>query len=134
MKILLDTHILIWAMLDRPNLSSKARELILQNRYALYYSMVSIWEIAIKHRLHPESIGSSGTSVMKLCQEAKIKSLSLTNQHIAAFEHLQRHESAPPHKDPFDQMLIAQAAAEDIIFLTHDKTLQFYEGVNIELV
>lgn len=134
MNILLDTHILLWAMLDRPVLSAKAREIIAQNRHQLHYSIVSIWEIAIKHRLHPENILSSGQDVVKLCREANLRALPLKNEHIAAFESLFRQKAAPSHKDPFDQLLISQAKAENMVFLTHDKTLQYYDYVNIRLV
>lgn len=134
MKILLDTHILLWAMMDRPALSPKSREIIAENRKNLCYSIVSIWEIAIKHRLHPENLLSSGTDVVKLCKEANLRSLSLTNEHIAAFEKLTRANNAPSHKDPFDQILISQAIAENMVFLTHDKTLQHYDSADIMVV
>ena len=134
MNILLDTHILLWAMMDRPTLSPNAREIITENRNSLYYSIVSIWEIAIKHKLHPDNLLSSGADVVKVCQEANLRSLSLANEHIATFEKLTRQEDAPGHKDPFDQILISQAIAEKMIFLTHDKTLQYYVGANIKIV
>ena len=134
MKILLDTHILLWTMLDRPLLSTKARDIISQNNDSCYYSLVSIWEIAIKHRLHPENLLSSGEDVMELCRETNIHSLSLNHEHIIAFESLRRREDAPQHKDPFDQILISQAKAENMVFLTHDRTLQYYDDVDVRIV
>lgn len=134
MNILLDTHILIWSMLDSCSLSAKARNIIVQNRYTLYYSIVSIWEIAIKHKLHPENLLSSGQDVVNLCQEANVRLLPLKTGHIAAFENLSRHGDATSHKDPFDQIIISQAIAENMVFMTHDKTLQYYCDVNILLV
>ena len=134
MKILLDTHILLWALMDRPILSALARKIIAENRNDLCYSIVSVWEIAIKHKLHPENLLSSGEEVAKLCQEANLRSISLTNEHISAFEKLVRREDAPSHKDPFDQILISQAIAENMVFLTHDKTLQYYIGADIRIV
>ena len=104
-------------MLDRPVLSAQAREIIAQNRHLLCYSIVSIWEIAIKHRLHPENILSSGQDVVKLCREANLRALPLKNEHIAAFESLSRQKDASSHKDPFDQILISQAKAEDVFTL-----------------
>ena len=58
----------------------------------------------------------------------------MKNEHIAAFESLSRQKDASSHKDPFDQILISQAKAEDMVFLTHDKTLQYYDYVNIRIV
>ncbi len=134
MNILLDTHILLWAMLDSSSLSAKAREIILQNYHLLHYSVVSVWEIAIKHKLHPENLLSSGQDVVNLCHEANLRSLPLKSEHIVAFENLSRNDDAPSHKDPFDQILISQAIAEKMIFVTHDKTLRYYSDVNIQLV
>lgn len=53
MKILLDTHMLLWALTDDPKLPQKAREIIEQDENDIYYSMISLWEIELKHLLHP---------------------------------------------------------------------------------
>ena len=60
MKLLLDTHILIWALNDDPRLPKKARELLLKPENSIYYSVVSIWEVAIKHAIHPENVTFTG--------------------------------------------------------------------------
>lgn len=117
-----------------PELSDKARKIIINRRNQLFYSTVSVWEIAIKHRLHPQSIPCSGVQFIGLCDEADMDCLPLSNAHIIALEGLARQVGAPPHKDPFDQILISQAISEDMVFLTHDKMLQYYTGVNIEMV
>lgn len=67
MKILLDTHIAIWAVLDSEELSDVARELILEERNEIYYSAASIWEITIKHMAHPETFLYSGIHLEKGC-------------------------------------------------------------------
>ena len=127
MNLLLDTHILIWALNDDPRLSKKAKEMILDRNNTVYYSAVSVWEIAIKHANHPENVAFCGNELAAFCEQAGFVPLELGVVHIEALETLIRADGAPPHHDPFDRMLIAQAKAENIAFLTHDAMLPFYQ-------
>ena len=71
MKYLLDTHILLWFLTGNcDNLSENCQKVLLDETNYLYFSKVSIWEIAIKHKLHPDNLLSSGADVVKVCQEA----------------------------------------------------------------
>ena len=70
MNLLLDTHILIWALNEDPRLPERAKELILDADNAVYYSAVSIWEISIKHANHPDNVSFSGKELSQFCQEA----------------------------------------------------------------
>lgn len=134
MKLLLDTHILIWMLMNAPELTIKARSLVENHDNRLYYSTISVWEVAIKHRLHPQKIPCSGMKFISLCEASDMVPLSLRNEHIVTFERLHRQKSAPSHKDPFDQILISQAIAESMVFLTHDKTLKYYDEADVEIV
>ena len=127
MNILLDTHILIWALNDDPRLSEKAKEMILDENNAVYYSSVSIWEIAIKHAGHPEDVVFTGKELARFCQEAGFLPVEMRDRHVFALEAITREEGSPPHRDPFDRMLIAQAKAENMSFITHDSLLSYYE-------
>ena len=127
MNILLDTHILIWALNEDPRLPEKARELILDENNAVYYSSVSIWEISIKHAVHPENVAFTGKELSQYCQEAGFLQVEMRDRHVFALEKITRAEGAPPHHDPFDRMLIAQAKAENMSFITHDSLLPYYE-------
>lgn len=127
MNILLDTHILIWALNEDPRLPEKARELILDENNAVYYSSVSIWEISIKHAVHPENVAFTGKELSQYCQEAGFLQVEMRDRHVFALEKITRAEGAPPHHDPFDRMLIAQAKAENMSFITHDALLPYYE-------
>ena len=127
MNILLDTHILIWALNEDPRLPEKARELILDENNAVYYSSVSIWEISIKHAVHPENVAFTGKELSQYCQEAGFLQVEMRDRHVFALETITRAEGAPPHHDPFDRMLIAQAKAENMSFITHDALLPYYE-------
>ena len=127
MNILLDTHILIWALNEDPRLPEKAKEMILDEDNAVYYSSVSIWEIAIKHAKYPDEIEFSGKELSQFCQEAGFLAVEMRDKHVFALETITRVEGAPPHHDPFDRMLIAQAKAENLSFVTHDSLLPYYE-------
>ncbi len=127
MTLLLDTHILIWALKDDPKLSEKAKEMILDPDNAVYYSVVSIWEVSIKHASHPEDLEFSGKELSGFCQDAGFFPLELRDKHVYALETIKRPDKAPPHNDPFDRMLVAQAKTENMSFLTHDSLISYYE-------
>ncbi|MBQ8054447.1 MAG: type II toxin-antitoxin system VapC family toxin [Lachnospiraceae bacterium] len=126
MNLLLDTHILIWTLNEDPALSEKARELILDSDNAIYYSTVSVWEIAIKHALHPDNVEFTGKELASFCKEAGFLPLEVRDRHVFALDTLSRPADAPRHNDPFDRMLIAQAKAENMVFLTHDSLIPYY--------
>ena len=127
MNLLLDTHLLIWALNEDPRLPDKAREMLLDPDNAVYYSAVSIWEVSIKHVNHPDNVTFTGKELSQYCQEAGFLPVEMRDKHVYALETLSRAEGAPPHRDPFDRMLIAQAKAENLSFLTHDSLLPYYE-------
>lgn len=86
-----------------------------------------MWEIAIKRLVHPDKI--TGIPIEKLvvkCEDANICELCLQTEHTFFLETLTRPEDAPPHKDPFDRILISQAKSEGMTFLTHDDLLPYY--------
>ena len=126
MNLLLDTHLLIWALNEDPRLPEKAKEMILDPDNAVYYSTVSIWEVSIKHTNHPDNVTFTGKELSQYCQEAGFLPVEMRDKHVYALETLSRAEGAPPHRDPFDRMLIAQAKAENLSFLTHDALLPYY--------
>ena len=70
MNLLLDTHILIWALNEDSRLSEKAKEMILNKDNAIYYSSVSIWEVSIKHASHPDNVEFTGKELSQFCKEA----------------------------------------------------------------
>ncbi len=126
MKILIDTHVAIWSVLDDPKLSETARDILLNKENTIYYSSASVWEITIKHMAHPETFLYSGYYLAKGCDENGFLALPVLNQHSFALETLRRSENAPRHNDPFDRIMLAQAKAEGMQFLTHDSLLPYY--------
>ena len=134
MKLLLDTHILMWALADDARLSEKARSIISDERNELYYSVVSAWEVSIKHALHPESFDLSEEALIDYCEQNEILPLSLSIRHIPVLSSLKRSDSAPAHKDPFDRVMIAQAKSDGLMFVTHDRLIADYDEACILIV
>lgn len=127
MKFLLDTHIVLWALTDSEKLPQQAREIIANEQNEILFSLVSAWEVAIKHSIHPNQIPVSETDFIKYCNQAGYKLLSLEEKHILTLHTLCHRENAPKHNDPFDKMLLSQAKAEDIKFITHDSLIPYYD-------
>ncbi len=121
MRLLLDTHIALWAITDDPKLPTRARELILAPENEIYISAASVWEIAIKHTLGRHTIPISGEEARNYFAEAGYIPLPITDQHAAATETL-----PPLHADPFDRILVAQALTEPLKLVTHDATVAGY--------
>jgi PIN domain nuclease of toxin-antitoxin system len=121
-KLLLDTHVFLWWNDASPRLSRRASELIASPDNTLYLSVVSAWEMVLK----------IGTGKLKLPSAAavyiparlshyRIELLPLDLDHVLAAETLRMH-----HRDPFDRMLVAQAAVEGLPILTHDPQIRRY--------
>ena len=125
--ILLDTHVILWAFSDENRLSSAAKSAISLNDLAL--SMVSLWEMAIKASLPREErrlvLDRSIPEFLELCEKEGIKILSVTAQDCERIRQLSHH-----HEDPFDRMIIAQAATRSIPIVTKDENIQKYEEIH----
>lgn len=127
MRILLDTHILIWLHRNDERLSQKAREIILNPQNEIFYSSINIWEAQIKSLKHPESFSFSGEILDRLSIEAHLSCLYVKPSHSIALKTLSYSENAPKlHNDPFDQILICQAKVENMYLLTHDSLIPYY--------
>jgi len=126
MKLLLDTHILLWVLLDDKKLSEKARRLLENGENEIYYSIASIWEIQMKYLAHPNQMTFTAEQVAAYCKESGFHRLLLDEAHIFYLKSLRRPETAPPHKDPFDKIMICQAMVENMLFITHDHLLPDY--------
>lgn len=126
MKILLDTLILLWAISNDERLSEKARKLIENVDNEIFYSIISLWEVELKRIAHPDVMPVSAQQVADYCQQSGFQSLMLKEKHIYTLTGLKREETAPPHKDPFDRILICQASTENMMFVTHDSLMLGY--------
>lgn len=127
MRLLLDTHIILWALDDNPKLPEKARDFIMDAQNDVYYSSASIWETAIKYMSKPDKIRISGSKMSELCREMGYQMLPIADHHVKALETLVYHSQSQVHNDPFDRIMIAQAKADGLKFITHDSKIPFYE-------
>ena len=127
MNILLDTHIILWALFKRENLPRRAVELLSSEDNTIFYSIASMWEIAIKHRKHPKQITRSGVEFMHYCEQMGFSKLPIEDRHVCALETLEQKEGASEHEDPFDRILLAQAKAENLRLMTHDKMICLFD-------
>ncbi len=118
MRLLLDTHILLWWLAGDPALPAPARGLIQDPENTIFVSAVSLWEIWLKHSLGKLRLPEDFEE--KLARES-FENLPLTAAHTRGVALLPWH-----HRDPFDRMLIAQAQAERLNFLTADEIAAAY--------
>ncbi len=134
MKLLLDTHVMIWTLFDLPYLSEKAKRMIENPENQVFISLASLWEIAIKFKKNPDKMPISEDLIDDLCDDAGYGRFNIRTPHILALHDLARIENAPLHKDPFDRILLAQAKTENALLLTHDKRLAEYSEPCVILV
>ena len=123
MKLLLDTHLLLWAAAHPDRLSAQALELIEAPDNELVFSAASLWEIAIKRGLGRSDFQLEPRVLRRALIDNGYIELPITGEHALAIDQL-----APLHKDPFDRMLIAQASSEGITLLTTDAAVAQYAG------
>ena len=121
MKILFDTHLLLWAITDDRRLSARVRALLADPANECFYSAASVWEVAIKNGLPKRSLGIPADAFRREVEEAGFRPLPVRPEHAAAVENLPHL-----HEDPFDRLLLAQARAEGCILLTSDSVLPAY--------
>ena len=126
MRILADTHILIWYITGDERLSIAARDLINDERNTVYFSLVSLWEVAIKHSRKPKSLTLSAKDFATYCENQNFIEYPLYQRHIFALDTLSRDDNAPEHHDPFDRLLISQAKTDNLTFITHDSLIPYY--------
>jgi PIN domain nuclease of toxin-antitoxin system len=123
MKLLLDTHLLLWSAGQPEKLSIRARTLLEENQNQLWFSAASLWEIAIKRELGRTDFQVEPRVLRRGLLENGYNELSITSEHAVALDVL-----PPIHKDPFDRILVAQALSEGITLLTVDPILAQYPG------
>jgi PIN domain nuclease of toxin-antitoxin system len=123
MKILLDTHLLLWAAGEPRRLSRKARMLIENRDNELLFSAASLWEVAIKRGLGREDFRVDARLLRRGLLDNGYSELPIMSDHVVATESLPLI-----HKDPFDRILVAQATVEGITLLTVDSLVSQYPG------
>lgn len=118
MRLLLDSHTLLWAAFDPGRLSPKARGAIERREHELWLSHASIWELTIKIALGRLRLGGA---LSDLIDDMGLRLLPISLVDIAGIAHL-----PPVHGDPFDRMLVAQAIEGGFVLVTADERIQRY--------
>lgn len=118
MKLLVDTHVLLWALADPEQLSSRARMVVSDPGNVLFVSMASLWEIGIKKSLGKIELPNTFFTSVKT---AGFEILPIQISHIQILGDLPFH-----HRDPFDRMLVAQAQHEQLLLVSRDDEIKKY--------
>jgi len=121
MKLLLDTHTIIWYILDDPRLPEHIRRIIKDDSSDVHVSVVSLWEISIKSRLGKLDLNRSLVDTARFLRKSGFLFLKVDLDHVFRLDTLERH-----HKDPFDRMLIAQALAGNFALVGCDDVFDLY--------
>ena len=129
MKLLLDTHTLLWALGSPERLPEYIVEMICNENNDVYLSAASLWEISIKHKKAPEKMPFSAIQIRDYCQRAGYFFLSISVDSVSTLDKL----SLTNNNDPFDQMLVSQSIANNMKLVTHDEKIKQYGVGNIEL-
>jgi len=123
MKLLLDTHLLLWAAGSPNRLPAAAVKLIKAPANELLFSAASIWEVAIKRGLGRTDFQADPRLLRRGLLDNGYSELPILSHHVVAIDSL-----PPIHRDPFDRLLVAQATVEGITFLTADSVVAQYPG------
>ena len=123
MKLLLDTHLLLWAAGQPDKLSVVSSTLINEPKNELFFSSASLWEIIIKHGLGRPDFQVDARLLRRGLLDNGYRELVVTSEHVLAIG-----DFPPIHKDPFDRILVAQSMVEGITLLTVDPLVAQYPG------
>ena len=118
MRLLLDSHVLLWALMDVPKLGVRAREAITSPNNEVFVSAVSMWELALKREKGTLRTPDDLTTIV---ERRGFTPLPLSLFHAEQAAMLPMH-----HKDPIDRMLVAQAQAEGLTIITGDRNIPAY--------
>ncbi|PZX09791.1 PIN domain nuclease of toxin-antitoxin system [Palleronia aestuarii] len=128
MSLLLDTHILLWAVSNAARLPEEVRARLEDLAETLVFSSASLWEIAIKSALNRSDFRIDGSLLRRSCLDAGYVELPVTGLHALTIADL-----PPLHRDPFDRLLVAQSRAEGMTLITADTQVAEYGG-RIDLI
>ena len=126
MKLLIDTHILIWYIAGNPRLNRSMLNLIEATETDLYVSIASLWEIAIKSGKGKLNLGIEFNELENILNQLEIKILPIVFSDIKTFRFLPFH-----HNDPFDRILISQAMTQNLSLMSADHEFSAYAIHNI---
>ena len=120
-QVLLDTHLVLWSALAPQRLPAKAAKLIGSRDSAMAFSVASLWEVAIKSSMGRPDFTVDASALRRWLLQEGFTELPIRPEHVLEVAHLAWH-----HRDPFDRLLVAQAALEGAVLWTADAALKPY--------
>lgn len=122
MKLLVDTHLLLWWLADDARLPGKARDMLSDDQNEICVSVASLWEIVLK--MDKGKLKVNPSELLNEIHANQFNVVPIEAAHTLTYARLPQH-----HHDPFDRMLVAQATSESLRLLTHDPQLRNYGEV-----
>ena len=117
---------LIWFLTGDDQLSVKARNIMENEENEIYFSLVSVWEISIKHARKPEQMSLSPKRFIELCESQGFVEYPIERRHILTVDTLHRPIHTQEHHDPFDKLLLSQAKIDKLTFISHASLIPDY--------
>ena len=132
MNYLLDTHYLLWSMLDPKKIGKKTLKILEDTDKIKYVSKISYWEIALKYSLGKlELRGTTPEELLEETKNAGFQIFDITEDDIVSSYRL---PSIASHKDPFDRLLVWQCIRNDLVLITVDGNIRGYEEFGLKLI
>ncbi len=123
MKLLLDTHVFLWLRSEPQKVSSKVLNLYQERYNIVYLSVVSVWEMQIKHQIGKLALNMPLKEIIEeQCESNNLQILPLILKHIFGLQNLPLH-----HKDPFDRLLLVQSQIENLYLISSDRIFDIYQ-------
>ncbi|MBO7583236.1 MAG: type II toxin-antitoxin system VapC family toxin [Treponema sp.] len=132
MEYLIDTHILLWAIMDSNKLSKKEQQVLSDETNTIFVSPISFWEIAIKHQNKKLNLGK--VNILHIPHIAEQLDFSLLNPEPYDYLTIGQIPQKENHHDPFDRMLIQQAIRNNLVLISKDEKFQQYEENGLQLL
>lgn len=130
MKILLDTHYLLWAFIDTNKISKSIYNKLLSDEHEVYYSQASLWEISIKFNMGKLALkGMKPEDFYEELENSFLKCRPFENNELITF-----YKLPIEHKDPFDRIMIWQAIKSDFYFLSVDNQISNYKKYGLKVL
>ena len=132
MEYLIDTHILLWTIMDSYKLSKKAQQVLEDERNTIFVSPISFWEIAIKHQNKKLDLGK--VNILHIPHIAKEYDFTILNPEPYDYLTIGQIPQKVNHHDPFDRMLIQQAIRNNLVLISKDEKFSQYEENGLQLL
>ena len=127
MDILLDTHLAYWYLMGEESIPTTAKAMIEDRNNYVFVSLVSAWEVGLKHAKHPEAMPIDADTFLEACREVGFTVLPMVEDQLLKAMEVETPEGVK-HADPFDRFLLGAAQALHMRFLTHDPKIGLYQN------